>query len=486
MNFIQNLKIVSVLLVLLTPALMFVVIGPITGFEQKTQTDYPTTASVFVPSPEGREQLADAIFERSVSKRQSIQFINALHLYAFGFIDTERAITGSEQWLFYKPQFEAWGCDRHKELEKKLQRFKFIVDLISAAEVPLIFAHAPNKASIERGYLGGRTERYLDCYLAFEEQFTGLVSALPASHFVDHAKVLQHDQGQLPSYFKFDTHWTQAGGLRAMNQLFESRSGTLGVPLYTSETRNELAKTGTLSGILLLEQTQFIPAPISKRLDAADPQMARLATRVLIIHDSFYEQVLRYFADRSPNAQFLHSRSEIKESALEELEKAEVVVVEMIQRHFLDSVWARSRLGWGGTFAEWMLAEMAAAAESCNWSGAGFALNSVAGSDDQYAPGNTKLVQLPNDLTADRLCFRLELRAANVGEVNLYFSTADSSSDSPEFSDAMMVTKTLKTGLNSLALVLPETYRGKWIKLEPDKMKTGLTIQHLEFGGKSP
>ena len=133
-----------------------------------------------------------------------------------------------------------------------------------------------------------------------------------------------------------------------------------------------------------------------------------------------------------------------------------------------------------------MLAKMATSSENCNWSGARVAISLIAGSGAQNEVENAKLVQLPIDLTADRLCLRFELKAANEGEVRLYFSAADSSPDAPEFSEAMMVAKKLKAGRNSLALVLPETYQGKWIKLGSDKKNTGLTIQRLEFAGKSP
>lgn len=491
MKLIQRLKILVVTLVLIVPALVFVASGSISGFEQKKQTEFPPVSAVFYPATEAREQLADAIFERSAAKRWSIQFMNALHLYGFGFIDTPRAISGIDHWLFYKPQFEAWDCDRHEVLQLKLQRFQFLVDLVSAADIPLIFVHAPNKASIEREYLGGRTTRYHDCYFRFEKLFNDAISVMPASHFVDHSTVLRHAPGAQPTYLKYDTHWTRANGVKAMNQLFESRPGRLGLPLYQPQFRNEPEKASTLSKILLLESTDQISVPVSVKPGSGESQEARLVSNVLFFHDSFYDRILRYLKDRSPNARFLLSGSDIGVSAGASLRQADIVVVEMVQRHFLDSIWSSKRLGWGGVFAEWLLEEMASSTQGCNWAKATvvvpqplerqtMAQKAVTKSPNEESADHPLMFQLPRDLIAAKLCLRVKISLAGKGKAKLYFSATDASATQPEYSQARMIQKNLSNGVNTLALVLPESVTSKWVKLEFSDHGGEVTIQSLE------
>jgi len=481
MKLIHVLKISIVLLALVALGLIFVLTGPVTGFEQKIQTDFPRPGAVLLPEPKHREQLADAIFERSAAKRWSIQFMNALHLYVFGFIDTDRAISGSDQWLFYKPQFEVWDCDRHEILKKKLDRFSLLVDLVTASEIPLVFAHAPNKASIERDRLGGRTSRYLDCYFRFEQRFAAVVSGLSPRHFVDHYRVLAHAPGEKPTYLKFDTHWTREHGVKAMNQLFESWPGRLGIPLYEPKTKNAPAITGTLTKILLLEHEQLVPVPVPVKPSAEEIKSAILASNVLFIHDSFYGLILPYLARRSPNARFLLSGSDIGTQAQENLDQADIVVVEMVQRHFLDSVWADSRLGWGGIFAEWLLEEMAASTQQCNWDKATDLLSGrpdgrvtmkdvVITGENFRMKGSGKsrvLFQIPDDLAEGRVCLRLQLEVTDQSKLKLFFSPPGATGQWPGYTDALMVSKNLSNGNNILALVFPEAFRGRWIRLDP-------------------
>lgn len=495
MKLLQSLKIIIVFLALVTPGLIFVITGPVTGFEQKEQTVFPPYGLVLLPAPEYREQFADAIFERSAAKRWSVQFMNALHLYGFGFIDTGKAISGLDQWLFYKPQFEAWNCDRHAMLNKKLDRFSLLLDLVTASEIPLVFAHAPNKASIERDRLGGRTTRYLECYFRFEQQFTDAVSGMSPSHFVNHSGVLSHAPGEKPTYLKFDTHWTREHGVHAMNQLFKSRPGVLGIPLYESNTKNAPAITGTLSKILLLEHEELIPVPVPVNPDPEAIRSARLASNVLFIHDSFYGRILPYLIRRSPNARFLLSGSDIGVQARESLNMADIVVVEMVQRHFLESIWSRSRLGWGGTFAEWMLEEMAASTQRCNWEDARDLFPAlpdarVSMKNVETTGKNLRMTgsiksrvffQVPNDLAAGRVCLSVQLEVAGSGKTNLYFSAPGGTEQQAGYSDALMVSKNLKSGENTLALVLPEAFRGKWVRLDPIDHEGEFTIHALNI-----
>jgi hypothetical protein len=494
MNLLNYFKTFIVFFVLIVPGLVFVFTGPIKGFEQKQQIDFPNTSSIWLPAPKYREQFADAIFERSAAKRWSIQFMNALHLYGFGFIDTKSAISGSDQWLFYKPQFQAWGCDHHQLLQEKLNRFSLLVDLVSASEAPLVFALAPNKASIERDYLGGRTARYLDCYFGFERKFADRVSGMSPLHVVDHSAVLRHPPEDEPTYLKYDTHWSRASGLKALNQLFESWPGVLGIPLYDPETKEMPSIMGILNKILLLEHEEQIEAPVPVKPVSEELQAASLAPNVLILHDSFYYMITQYLVARSPNARLYHLGTGIGNDAREKLTQADIVVAEIAQRHFLDTVWSSRKLGWGGTFAEWLLEELAASSQQCHWEGAKDLLTdevnqraimqNVAIRTELLSMKGSKnsrvLFQIPNDLTSGRVCLRIILDIANSGKAKLFFSENDTTQQQAAYSEALMIAKNLTKGQNILALVLPDSYRGKWIRLDPIDYDGEFTIKSLE------
>ena len=485
MNILQPLKIFIVSLALVAPGLVFVFTGPVPGFEQKEQTVFPNTTSVLLPAPESRSQLADAIFERSAAKRFAIQSMNALHLYGFGFIETAGVISGSDGWLFYKPQFFAWACNRHDDLQMKLDRFIFLNELVVAAEIPLVFALAPNKASIEREYLGGRSSRYLDCYLKFEQKLTSAVSGLDHRYFVDHSQVLRHPPEEQPAYLQFDTHWTQESALLAMNQLFESRPGILGIPLYQAETRKEQASMDILNLMLLLEREELVTVPVSVKPGPEEIKTAQLASNALFIHDSFYGRILEYISDRSPNTRFQLPLPGKDVPVRENLESADIVVVEMIQRDFLDFLWSDSFFGWGSIFAEWLLDEMAVAARQCNW-GVGRDLLADQGTTirNLRMKGSKRtrvLFQVPDDVASGRVCVRLQVEASGAGGVKMYFSAPGGSRNQPGYSGSLMVSKNIQTGSNTLALVLPEDFRGKWVRLDSMDHNGGFKIQKLEI-----
>ena len=495
MHFIQPLKIFIVSLALVTPALIFVFTGPVPGFEQKQQTEFPDTASVLLPNPEYRKQLADAIFERSAAKRFAIQFMNALQLYGFGFIDTAGVISGADRWLFYKPQFRAWDCNRHNSLQRNLDRFTLINELVTASDISLVFALAPNKASIEREHLGGRTSRYLDCYFKFEQKFTATVAAMNPRYFVDHSEVLRDLPAEQSAYLQFDTHWTQASALDAMNQLFESRSGVLGIPLYDTVTRNEQAYMDILNLMLLLEREESMAVPVSVKAGAEEVEAAQLASNVLFIHDSFYGRILPYLRDRSPNSHFQLALPGKEVPVRKNLDSADIVVVELIQRDFLDFIWSDSIFGWGSIFAEWLLDEMAVAARHCNWEAAESLLadqpegrtvmrNVQISGEKLSMKGSRKsrvIFQLPDDVAPGRVCLRLQLEARDSGAVKLYFSTPGASKKQPGYSGAMMISKSVRRGGNTLALVLPEAFRGRWIRLDPIDHDGEFTIHKLDI-----
>ena len=49
------------------------------------------------------------------------------------------------------------------------------------------------------------------------------------------------------------------------------------------------------------------------------------------------------------------------------------------------------------------------------------------------------------------------------------------------YSSARMVSKNLIRGENVLGLILPESYKGRWIRLEPVDKDNEFTIKKLKF-----
>jgi hypothetical protein len=478
MSLIQISKTVIVFMALLAPGFTFLITGPVDSFEQTKQVDFPSLRSVLLPAPESREQLADAIFQRSAAKRWAIQFINATNLYVLGYAETKQVVSGSDEWLFYKPLFQLWGCENHENLQLKLDRFSFLMELITSADIPLIFAHVPNKATIEREFLYGRSARYRDCYFKFEERFAEAVFGLSTHHFVDHTKVLTHEPEGPHSYLQYDTHWTQEYGLHALNQLFESRPGILGVPLYNPKLDDAPEHMGILDNLLLLSKDRTIPTPVSSKLTQKEARSANLASNVLYIHDSFYNRVRKYLLDRSPNAILQHSRGGLDQEVRLKLEQADIVVVQIVQRLFLDYIWKESAFGWGGVFAEWLLDEMTIASRQCDWSKSSDQLDIPYDSD---LTTSQLILRVPENTGPGRVCLRLQLEVDSPGYARLFFSAPEATKARPMYSSARMVSKNLIRGENVLGLILPESYKGRWIRLEPVDKDNEFTIKKLKF-----
>ena len=89
--------------------------------------------------------------------------------------------------------------------------------------------------------------------------------------------------------------------------------------------------------------------------------------------------------------------------------------------------------------------------------------------------------QLPADFAVAKICFRTQVTQVGAGGLNLYFSATGATARQPGYSEAHMVSKTLQPGSNTLALVLPASFGGKWVKLESNSNTGDIQLQSVSI-----
>ncbi|AQA20013.1 hypothetical protein BST95_18945 [Halioglobus japonicus] len=146
------------------------------------------------------------------------------------------------------------------------------------------------------------------------------------------------------AYLMWDTHWTEAAGFDAMNQLFEARPGEIGIPQRAVATER-IPQQADLAAMLALDASH-LPA-----IEAPQPEPIKEAQQMpvapLFLHDSFYERIMPYLVSRAPSASFERMQQYRLQTARETLDAASLVVFSAVQRNYPRYVWSREVLGWG-------------------------------------------------------------------------------------------------------------------------------------------
>ncbi|KZX59262.1 hypothetical protein A3709_15240 [Halioglobus sp. HI00S01] len=456
MRKLQLAKIIIVALALLTPALSLLVFGLGEGFENRTRTEIPPVAELLKPDPAARASFAKALFETATVKQEAINVVSKAQLQLAEQIETPTVVSGEDGWLFFKPGLNLWHCSAHPGLKSRLDRVAFLFDLVSAAELPLVFAIAPNKASIERDKFGGRAEAYKQCYDVILSRFESISSAADSAHVVDHSAPMRAIVAAgRPAYLMWDTHWTEAAGFDAMNQLFEARPGEIGIPQRAVATER-IPQQADLAAMLALDASH-LPA-----IEAPQPEPIREAQQMpvapLFLHDSFYERIMPYLVSRAPSASFERMQQYRLQTARETLDAASLVVFSAVQRNYPRYVWSREVLGWGGAIGDWILAGMNRASQSCQW---GDTVKVVARRDPR-SPGGL-LFSIPRVFQSGAFCLRV--RTSLPRPVRAMLQVSSSEWGMPEFSTGRMIETHFAQGNDVLGLIVPAGYGAEQYRL---------------------
>jgi len=352
-------------LLLIAPAVVWLVGGPVAPFEARRQAPPPTALAAVGPDPAGREQLSDALLERSAVKREAIRLRNRVLWRVFGFADTDVVVSGAAGWLFYKPQFERWACERAERLDQGFERLLLLADLAAAAEIDFTAVIAPNKASVQPNAMGGRAALYTECYYERERVLRALAEAAPQGRIIDHARLFNFWTGDREPYRRLDSHWEPDAGTLGLNQLIAEAPFEIGAPAPT-EPLTEVQEEADLANRLLLftepERVFYTPLETRSR-PAGGPR------RVTFLHDSFYARISDQADTFLPASSRLDLRYATPDQVQAELSDADAVIYQRVERHLADTLLDRRRFDWGSPFGDWMFAQVETRAQQrCDWS----------------------------------------------------------------------------------------------------------------------
>ncbi len=454
--------------ILLAPALVFLIGGPTAGYEGGRATQLPSLGSIISPKPDRREVFAEALFERSWFRREAVRFKNALFLNWFGSVETEKVVSGAPSWLFLKEQFERFDCANHDKLRDELRRFIIMAEFAEANAAPVIFVVAPNKASVERSAVAGRAARFRECYYLFADEWRSIVRASGVQNVVDHADVLSDSAGGVKTYMNTDTHWTFVGGVTAFAQL--QTQHPVALPQQPEVKRESPGPIATdlrnrmlgLPGREMERQVHFGPRP-----EGAD------ASRTLIVHDSFYGRIRRYFDDVAPNAHFINlNKDKFQDSDLRDID---VLVLESVERAFLNRAIRAYGFGWGSSAGTFLFRHAQETAEySCDWKSARNVLASVSAADSRRAEVRDAAVRttardpqvfLAPLSTLGGPCVSIDIELPAPGALQLFISTEDA----PErrFTEGASIIRRLPAGRHTVRFIMPPSARDRALRFDP-------------------
>lgn len=349
----------------LAPGATLLLSGPAAPYVHgREPTPWPSLRDVVAARPDGRTRLADALLDRLALRREAIR---ARHVFTFrglDYADTERVVSGAPGWLFYKPAFEAWTCEEHPRLDHGLRRLMLLTELAEANDLPLVVAIAPNKASIHPERATGRAALYAECHARYAARFRAAVDRIDSPHLVDHARTLRSAAREGDAYHPTDTHWTLVEAYRALETL-SGATGWYGAPGAPPTLELESKSTDLGDQILLLAEEA--PAPVA-RPPADGPTPLDPTRRVLLVHDSFYEEAARYLPFFLPGAE----RVNVNRPAFRSVDYHgfDALVIESVEREVLRRLRSHAHFSWFSPAGQWVQARMAEAASRCDGSAA--------------------------------------------------------------------------------------------------------------------
>ncbi len=349
----------------LSPASTLIVVGPADSYVHgREQTDWPSLSDIAKPPPSGRVLLTDALLDRLALRREAIRLRNGLTFHRLHYADTDRVVSGAPGWLFYKPAFDAWACDEHARLDHGLHRLMLLTELAEANDLPLVIANAPNKASIHPERVTGRASLYADCYARYAARFRAALDGIESPHLVDHARTLRSAARRGDAYHRTDTHWTLFEAYRALETLSAS-TGWYTPPEAPPTLDHESKSTDLGDQILLLAEVDRAPVA---RAPGSAPKHRDPTRRVLLVHDSFYEEAARYLPFFLPGAEYVNvNRSAFRSVAYETFD---ALIIESVEREILRRFRSHAHFSWFSPTGQWIQARMSEAAERCDWANA--------------------------------------------------------------------------------------------------------------------
>lgn len=435
---IQGLSIIAVLLL---PALALLMLPFAEPYEGRLQTEFPEPTDTALPDPAAREQFADALAERSSVRRLALQARSRLLQGVFGFVDQNDVVSGTDGFLFLRSSLTKWGCEEHEALRYGWDRFETIAEVADASRVPVTFVVVPNKATVVPYALEGRAGLYRECYQQFERELQRRLARLNSPRVIHQKSVLANPVQ--PLTYKFtDSHWNSLGRTLALQQLLSH---------FSVETAVQDAGEDLLVETGMRRMIQDDRKEPDRRFRLVGS--GTVDADALLIFDSFYQelsgQLPKWFTDITA----IHYR-QLDDA---DFSRAERLVITSVERAFLERAVNSWGVGWGSGSTQWILDKAERATEDCVWQ---------EGLQHRIANGYA-LLNAPAGRS--RVCISLTFNKPLTSR--LYLPDADGAFPT---SSALW-----QENADRLALILPARYAGKTLKLE---FGVGSRVDSVRFG----
>lgn len=485
----RSLRILVSILIVLAPTSVWLVSGPTGPFEGRPQVDYPAMESILEPDMTGRSQMADAIMERSLMRRMALSARNALDFYVFGQVETETIVTGAPGWLFYKQQFIAWNCESMDLNRRGLEGLRFQAEWASAGDVPILFAIAPNKATIEPEQVVGRAARHMTaCYNEIESELRRVAAEDRTGLIVDHAAELRRIRGEAAQYYQIDSHWNSESAVAGFNQLLSAPPFSIGMPQTEYETVPHTILPGMAQNILLLNITEDSLRVLPEPVEWTDDLAGRYPEGVVVYHDSFYASLIHMFRARlnQPETIDVNMAQEGRMRAL--LASAGAVVAERVERNILANYANPGRTAGNRDIYEWIRERNAETASQCAWeqsldmraeNGAEWRRMAQA-EDGRFHPSESNarvMLPVPSEWGEGPVCARITIEVGS-REMAQLFVPGGLDPDVP-YVGSRSVVWNLDPGEHELMVVLPGTVAGGVLRLHPVASSRDFAISDL-------
>ena len=467
-------------IVVAAPLAAWLLAGPVGPYEGRPQTRYPEASTVFAPDMAGRAQFADAVMERSWIRRAALTARNTLDYYVFGGVEMESVVSGAGGWLFYKPQFQAWDCDAMAANMDGLEGLRFQAQLAAAGEVPIVFAIAPNKATIERARTRGRAARYVGaCYDETEARLRELAANDETGLIVDHAAEVRRVRSGTEQYYATDSHWNSRTAVAGFNQLLSQPPVVLGVPQWEYETAPNRLSPGMGHGILQLDIRENDDRVLPEEVDWSAQGADAYPEKVLVFRDSFYASLTGMMEARMRDVIDVNVNRMPEESVADLVATADAVVVERVERNLLRNYAQVGRTAGNEAIYDWLLARNAETARQCAWQDGRDLVSPSVGGDVEFRrmlrgadggfhpdePNARALVPVPAAWGDAAVCVRIRVEVEAEEFAQLFVP-------SPLFVDApyartRSVAWSLQPGENELLVALPGSIAGDVLRFHP-------------------
>lgn len=449
---IAHLKIAVFALFLLAPVAMLLPFGGITSYG-RAQTEFPPVVKLLLGKKGRFDKFGDAVLERSVVQRLAIELRNFVSYSLVGFVDNERLVSGADDWLFYRPEFNGGRCLDEDQTVPRLRGMAVLMDIGRAAGIDMVMAMAPDKSTVYPEKLNPAMRGYWRCRVENSAAIRRLIKKeLPG--LIDHAEPLLAEKMRHPEialYYRTDTHWTPYGGAIALRQLLaavypEARIPAPRLSAVVASEKTDLARMLLLS----IEEHGPMAEPLLAR-DIGNVPGDQPAPQTLIIHDSFYQAIAQQIYEAFPEPVKLLSFSQDNRLRADGL-PADRLIISAIERKFVTR--EGDVLGWDGDVAIAIVNRNMQRAQDCG--------DFMAA--DAAAPG-AKTIAVRAVAAGNLPCLRLSVAAKKRAMLKIALPDPETGA----FESGRMLEYQLARGAQTVAFVLPSYAAGAKIRISLEK-----------------